>query len=82
MINADQGDAPDNVTVTRIKNVSYTNDEIELNAINPKTGELLWTLLIESVPWRKLSLQLLIYRLSSPRLILSETSKFQTPYRC
>lgn len=39
---------------TRIKNVSFTNDGIELNVISPKTGELLWTLLIESVPWLQL----------------------------
>ena len=42
---------------TRIKNVSYTNDGIELNVISPKTGELLWTLLIESLPWLQLWLE-------------------------
>ncbi len=39
---------------TKLKNVSFTNDGIEISVISPKTGELLWTLLIESVPWLQL----------------------------
>jgi integrase/recombinase XerD len=42
---------------TKIKNVSYTNDGLELNVVSPKTGELLWTLLIEAVPWLQLWLE-------------------------
>jgi len=42
---------------TKIKNISYTNDGIELSVVSPKTGELLWTLLIESVPWLQMWLE-------------------------
>jgi integrase len=42
---------------TQIKNVSHTNDGIELSVVSPKTGELLWTLLIEAVPWLQLWLE-------------------------
>jgi integrase len=42
---------------TQIKNVSHTQDGIELSVVSPKTGELLWTLLIEAVPWLQLWLE-------------------------
>jgi integrase len=42
---------------TKIKNVSHTKDGIELSVVSPKTGELLWTLLIEAVPWLQLWLE-------------------------
>jgi integrase len=42
---------------TQIKNISHTQDGIELSVVSPKTCELLWTLLIEAVPWLQLWLE-------------------------